>query len=271
MFKTMQSFRSGILVPLLIVIISSGLVSFADKEGRHTGTFCRSTEAAVSDGLEAGNSFVIDTLPVDGIAERLEAALGKIEQQLRKLEKQIEDVGYERAAEAYQKAVRDVDWKRLENAAGRSLAQTHAAMDRAQQKFTRDHKVQLMQLDRELAIAGKKLAQHSRELAYNIERNVQVELRKAQVELKKSNGKLKDVQNLIDDLAKDKLIDKDGKYALEIKEGELYINGKLQPQSVTEKYKKRYKAFFEPGNHFNINSNKDKKIIASQSSDEGLI
>lgn len=271
MRNTIQSFRSAVLVPLLIVIISAGLVSFADKEGRHARNFCGSAQTTTLYGVDAGNSFITDTVPVDGISEKLEAALEKIEQQLRKLEKQIEEVGYHRAAEAYQKAVKDVDWKRIENAASRSLAQTHAAMDRAQQKMAREHKVELAELNQQLAVAGRKLAQHSRELAYDIERNVDVELRKVKKELKNVEGRKKDFENLVDDLAAEKLIDKDGKYSIQITDGDLFINGKKQPASLTKKYKKRYPECFKPGSNFNRSFNNKEKSTITLTEDDGLI
>ena len=87
-----------------------------------------------------------------------------------------------------------------------------------------------------------------------INADIEKELTKAKKELDKSTLELKKMKAFTDLLEKDGLINQADGYKVDIKEGELYINGNQQSKEVTEKYKP-----FFPGNTFSIKHN-GKKI-----------
>ena len=60
-------------------------------------------------------------------------------------------------------------------------------------------------------------------------------------EIEKAKEELKSYQALVYDLEKDGLLNTKEDYKISYKDGELIINGKKQPSSVTEKYKKYFK------------------------------
>lgn len=64
--------------------------------------------------------------------------------------------------------------------------------------------------------------------------------------------------NLVDDLKKDGLIKSKG-YSLRIEKGNLYINGQLQPASVTDKYRnqEKYGKLFDKQNTIQFENNDD--------------
>lgn len=64
---------------------------------------------------------------------------------------------------------------------------------------------------------------------------------KAKEGMEKAKAELQELKNFTDELVKDKLIDKTKGYTIEWKNGDLYINGKGQPKSVSDKYRKYYK------------------------------
>jgi metal-dependent hydrolase (beta-lactamase superfamily II) len=67
---------------------------------------------------------------------------------------------------------------------------------------------------------------------------IDAELGKAKLEIEKAKTELKEYKAFEDGLQQDGLINKDGAYTIEHKDGELIINGKVQPEAVYNKYKK---------------------------------
>ena len=70
-----------------------------------------------------------------------------------------------------------------------------------------------------------------------INKEVQEELKNAKEEMKKARGEMAETKALMNKLTYDGLIDTKKPYSIEIKEGELFINGTKQSKEVNEKYK----------------------------------
>jgi hypothetical protein len=59
--------------------------------------------------------------------------------------------------------------------------------------------------------------------------------------MEKAMAEVKLLKEFTDELEKDGLIDKKKGYKVEVKDGELYINGTKQSKETTEKYRKYFK------------------------------
>ena len=68
-------------------------------------------------------------------------------------------------------------------------------------------------------------------------KNAKEEMKKARGEMKKAQGEMAETKALMNKLTYDGLIDTKKPYSIEIKEGELFINGTKQSKEVNEKYK----------------------------------
>jgi hypothetical protein len=82
-----------------------------------------------------------------------------------------------------------------------------------------------------------------------------VGMEKAKTGMKKAQIELENLKKFTDELEKDGLIDKKKGYKVELKDGDLFINGEKQKKETTEKYKKYYM-----GDKFMISMNGDKII-----------
>jgi hypothetical protein len=82
---------------------------------------------------------------------------------------------------------------------------------------------------------------------------IDAQLGKAKLEIEKAKTELKEYKAFEDGLAQDGLINKDEGYTIEHKDGELTINGKVQPEAVYNKYKK----FLEKHKKFKLKKDDD--------------
>ena len=63
----------------------------------------------------------------------------------------------------------------------------------------------------------------------------------SRVEVDKAKEEVKGYQEMIYDMEKEGLLNTKEDYTIEYKDGDLFINGKKQPQEVTDKYKKNFR------------------------------
>ena len=80
-----------------------------------------------------------------------------------------------------------------------------------------------------------------------------VALEKAKVQIEKAKQDIKEYKAFEETLEKDGLINKKENYSIEHKDGQLIINGKVQPQAVYNKYH----GFLEKHKHFKWNKNEN--------------
>ena len=86
-----------------------------------------------------------------------------------------------------------------------------------------------------------------------IKPQVEAELKKARVEIEKAKQDLKEYKAFEDGLERDGLINKKENYTIEHKNGQLMINGKIQPEAVYNKYR----TFLEKHKKFTLKKDAD--------------
>ena len=82
----------------------------------------------------------------------------------------------------------------------------------------------------------------------DIQPKIEAEMKKAKQEMEKAKIHLKELKAFEDGLEKDGLINKKENYTIEHKDGQLLINGKVQPQAVYDKYR----SFLEKNKKFKL-------------------
>src|SRR6185436_17481512 len=71
--------------------------------------------------------------------------------------------------------------------------------------------------------------------------NFKIEMDKAREEVNKAKEEMKGYQEMIYEMEKEGLLNTKEDYSIEYKAGDLFINDKKQPQSVTDKYTPYFK------------------------------
>lgn len=94
----------------------------------------------------------------------------------------------------------------------------------------------------------------------DLKKEINDAMQNAQKEIQKAQQELKDLKDFTDELQKDGLIDKKKGYTIEWKkDGDLIINGKIQPKEISDKYSRFYK---KDGYKIKMNPDDDLKIGA---------
>ena len=82
---------------------------------------------------------------------------------------------------------------------------------------------------------------------------IEASMKKAKEEMEKAKAEITVFKSFEEGLEKDGLINRKANYTIEHKEGELYINGKLQSEAVYNKYR----SFLEKHKSFKLNKTDD--------------
>ncbi len=179
--------------------------------------------------------------------KRLEVEMKQID--LNKIEKEIKEsmskVDMKKIQEEIKTSMNKIDWKKIREDVDRSMKEAEVQMKQ----------LDLGKLEKEMAELEEKLSKQQFNInidAEKIRREVEEGMQKAKVGMEKAMAEMKLMQEFIDELDKDGLIDKKKGYKVQLKDGELYINGTKQSKETTDKYREYYKK-----DNFTINTNGD--------------
>ncbi len=145
-----------------------------------------------------------------------------------------------------------VDWEKAERDMKKAMKEFESNMNMQELMLAKDEALrgfEMEKLHHELDRAKLNMQHDFDKMQHDFDK-MGDELNHAQENLLHAEVEMKNLKSFIDELKKDGLIRKGQGYEVKIEDGELYIDGKKQPASVTEKYRK----FFEKDNNFRIKS-----------------
>jgi len=229
----------------------------------------------------AGNNDYTDTVPpkksktdrdkkvrdLDEAIEELENAELKVD--MEKIKKEIEqamkNVDMSKIKLEIENAMKEIDMEKIQVEIRESLAK----VDMAKIKLEIENamkEVDMEKIKKEIEESMSKIDMNKIKAEINMDKmkdleaelkkigpEIEKSLEKAKVEIEKAKVELKEYKTFIDGLEKDGLINKKEGYKLEHKNGELFINGKKQPDNVYNKYK----SFLEKHKSIKIDSDED--------------
>ena len=196
----------------------------------------------------------------DDIERKVEESMHKIDMQ--KIQQQVEEatrkIDYEKINRQVQEALSKIDFDKIQRDIEQSLEdvkkvdkeaikkeienakkQVKEAMEKeewkedmkkAQLESKEEVKKAMEDVKKEMA----KVKEEMKDQKFNFKKDME----KAKVELDNAKSELKDYQDMIYEMEKDGLLSTKEDYSIRYNDGELFINDKKQPESVTDKYKK---------------------------------
>ena len=194
----------------------------------------------------------------------LDQAMKELEEAMKKLEVEMKKIDVEKVQKEMQEAMAKIDMKKLQEEIKTAMSKVDFNKIREQvnkslaEAEIEMKKMDFSQLEKEMAELQKNLQQQRLDLKIDhekINRQMQEEMKKAKDGLQKAKEELKQIQAFTDELQKDGLIDKKKGYKIEVKDGELYINGTKQAKATSDKYRRFYKK-----DNFTINMNGDSIV-----------
>ncbi|HSU49165.1 MAG TPA: hypothetical protein VLJ41_01180 [Segetibacter sp.] len=177
----------------------------------------------------------LENLKLDGIQRQIDQAMKKVDEKAIKLE--------------IDKSLKKIDWNGMNRQIDESIAKIDKAKMIELKKDMEKVKVQLENQKQDFHVRMPNI--DSKKIRLNTEKA----MKKAQLSMEKAREELTNLRAFTDALQSDGLIDKSKKYKVEVKDGELYIDGKKQPKEVSEKYKQYYRQ-----KNFSINTNDGDSI-----------
>lgn len=175
-----------------------------------------------------------------------------------------------------QKALKQIDWEKMQKDLQQSQAEIRTnidskkldveisrAMEEAKEAMSEIKAIDMEKMQQDLEKAKeemkfnqqemqKDLEDAKKELNENFPKTLKKELEKARVEIDHAKEELQNYQNMLDEMDKDGLLKSKEDYKIKYKNGDLFIDGTLQPENVTSKYRH----YFKKGN-VTIKRNKD--------------
>jgi hypothetical protein len=186
----------------------------------------------------------VESEVIDRSMEEINRALKGLDIELKKvdltdlrleMEKAMKGIDMKDVRIEVETALKNVEWNKIQDEVNRAMKDVKINVD--------------------LDLAQKSLDASREALNENWRKAWKEGLKNAGVEMHR-------LKNFLSDLEKDGLIKKGEPYTIEIKNGELFINGKEQPKNITDKYRnsEEYKSYFEKDGNFKIKSDgKDEK------------
>jgi len=187
----------------------------------------------------------------------------KINREVQESLKKIDFDKIQREIDQSLQEVSKIDKEQIARELSKAKLQVDQALEKAnwQQEWKNSLNIQQEEIQKQMADAKKQMQKAEEDLKHQ-KFNFKKDLDKAKTDIDHAKEELKSYQEMIYDMEKDGLLDTKDDYSVEYKDGDLFVNGKKQPQEVTDKYKKYFKqdhvTIKKENGHININNNHHK-------------
>ncbi|MBO9200775.1 MULTISPECIES: V-type ATP synthase subunit I [Niastella] len=183
----------------------------------------------------------------DKIQRQVDEAVRRIdvEKMHRQVEESLRKIDFEKIQRDVQQSLEDVS-KIDKEALKREIDNARKEVDKAlrneewKQELKEAQKQRQIDVQKELENARKEMARVKEEMKHQ-QIDLKKEMDKAREEMGKAREEMQGYQEMIYEMEKDGLLNTKENYSIEFKSGELYINDKKQPPTVTDKYHKYIK------------------------------
>ena len=202
----------------------------------------------------------------------VEDAMRNIERSMQKLKAELGQDYQRHIKDSYQKAFDEINWKKIQGGYEKAIAevQENQEFKKMNKQFNLQRQQMMSDLNRQMELSRLNMEKGMKSMQLALKVDMDRQLQKARIQLQKAKVQLGEINNFKTDLEKDGLIKAGESYDIEIKDGDLYINGKKQKSKVSKKYKEKYPRYFEQGQQFKLN-NDNKKSRRIEVGDGGLV
>ncbi|MEP6726029.1 MAG: hypothetical protein ABJC98_09450 [Bacteroidota bacterium] len=192
----------------------------------------------------------LEKINAENIHEQIEKAMKNIDMQKIQLQVQasLKQIDWKKMQADIQKAqaeINNADGIKLQKEMQNTLDETRKAMAGLKAFDMEELQHQLEQTKENLKMNEGRMKEDLEKARKNINQNLnkdfRKELEKAKENVKRVAEELQDYKMMLTEMDKDGLLNANETYDIEYKKGELIINGKTQPATITSKYKHYFK------------------------------
>ncbi len=182
------------------------------------------------------------------IQKDVEKALKDVDMQkiMREAELSIHSIDLDKIMADVKSSLKDIDWDKKSVEVGEAMREAKKEIEKAH------HEINHIDKD----VIEKALEETRKELEKTKLEIKKIDMDKIMAEAREGIGnakeELRQIKAMFAEMEKDGLIDRKAGFSVEYKDKDLYINGKKQPENVTDKYRKYFK-----DEHFKMNIEKE--------------
>jgi len=166
--------------------------------------------------------------------KNMKVDFSKMDREMKLAMEELKKVDFDKISRDVAASLKEVNWEKTRVEVDKALREAEVKMKEVDmKKIEKD----IERVKEELK--SEKISSHID--MEKIKRSVDEGLSKARVGIEKAKKELSLLKEFTDNLEKDGLINKKKGYKIEIKNGELYINGTKQSKEVNDKYRKYFK------------------------------
>jgi chromosome segregation ATPase len=244
--KRYLSFEKMVLVLALTAVM---ICFFAFRQKSKSGGYSFRKEQSTPDndtttsGKRNRDGAGRDFYKIEEQMSRLERQMEKLEDQMQKLDKEIQKIDMTKYQDELDEALKNMNDQNVPE-----MDELINNIDREKVSKSIEHakenRLQLRDVEKQLKKAVENLHRQNIELKLNnVEIRAEAEraMNNARQSMESAREEIKNVKAFTDALEKDGLIDKSKAYRIEVKNGELFIDGKKQSKEVSDKYRRYYK------------------------------
>jgi hypothetical protein len=182
------------------------------------------------------------------IEKTVEASLKAVDMEsiMKTVETSLKDIDVEKIVAEATASLKNIDWEDKEGDIKQALKEAKEEIEKAKIEIK---KIDTDEIKKEMENARKEMEKAKFEF-----KNIDMDkiMKEAKEGINKGKEELKQLKIMFNEMEKDGLINSKQGFTLEYKDKDLYIDGKKQPEQVTDKYRKYFKE-----DHFKITIDKD--------------
>lgn len=152
-----------------------------------------------------------------------------MEKEINQALEQVKNINFDKISQEVTASLKNINWDK-----------TRAEVDKAM----REAEIQMKKIDISKEMQEAKESLRTAKMNINmdeIKKTVEKSMAAAKVGIEKARKELGQLKEFTENLEKDGLIDTKKGYRIEIKKGDLYINGNKQSKEISDKYRKYFK------------------------------
>lgn len=172
----------------------------------------------------------------------------KMDKEIKQAMEEIKKIDFAKISQDVEASLKEINWDKTRMEVDKALKEAEIKIKA----------IDIKKLEKEMAKVSEEVSKQkiiSQVDLEKIKKNVQESLAKAKLSIANSMKELSQLKEFTDSLEKEGLINKKKGYKIEIKDGELYINGNKQTKEVNDKYRKYFKE-----DNFSISSDSEDSI-----------
>ncbi len=196
--------------------------------------------------LQAGD--VLKNINLEQIQKQVQNSLKQVDMEKiqRDIEHSLKQINLDKIMEEVTSSLKSIDWANNKTLINEALTEAKKEIEKSRTAFTH---IDVNEIKKELENARLEIEKSKLEIN-KIDMNKVMD--EAKEEIGKAKEELKQTRAMFSEMEKDGLLSAKDGFTIEYKDKELYINGRKQPENVTDKYRKYFSK-----DHFKITIDKE--------------